>query len=371
MKRIYSVAVVALVSCIGCRDEFDAGIREQSQSFLVVEGNLNAGNDSTKIWLTRTIGLEAATRIIAENNAVLTVEGKDNTTRPLIVRGNGLYVSPNLNLTIGTEYRLRIKTSNGKEYLSEYVKARATPPIDSINKEEIDGQLWVYANTHDPSGSSRYYRWDFDETWQIRSSYYSYYVYENSINYVRSRNFPAEEVYHCWKYDTSKTILLANSTNLLNDVIFKMPLTYIETSSEKVAVRYSIQVSQYALDKQAYNFFELMKKNTEEIGSVFSPQPSELAGNIRCVSDPLEYVLGYVTASTVEKKRAFFVASRPGFRMDCPTKIVTADSVIFYFKYEDYIPYDYDLPNNFFYASLPTCVDCRKRGGSLIKPSYW
>jgi len=373
MKQMCFVAVVALMTCFGCRDKFDAEVRAQEQSFLVVEGNLNPGNDSAIIRLTKTIGLDDQSRIVTENNAMVTVEGKDNTTRTLTGIGAGYYASPNLNLVIGTEYRLRIRTIPGREYLSEYVKARITPPIDSINSEELDGELWVYANTHDPSGSSRYYRWDFDETWEIRSTFYSEYIYDNSINRVRRRNLPAEEVFYCWKYDFSKAILLANSTNLQNDIIFKAPLTRIGFDNEKLAVRYSILVRQYALDKGAYDFFELMKRNTEEIGSVFSPQPSELNGNIRCISDPSEYVLGYVTVSTVQKTRAFATISRPEFRLNCITKTVTTspDSTDFYFKYKDYMPYTYDLFEEVYLASFPKCVDCRERGGSLARPSYW
>src|ERR1044071_9890038 len=117
MKQMCFVAVVALMTCFGCRDKYDAEVRAQEQSFLVVEGNLNPGNDSAIIRLTKTIGLDAQSRIVTENNAVVTVEGKDNTTRTLTGIGAGYYTSPDLNLVIGTEYRLRIRTIPGREYL--------------------------------------------------------------------------------------------------------------------------------------------------------------------------------------------------------------------------------------------------------------
>jgi hypothetical protein len=371
MNRIYILTVMVLVSCISCRDKFDADVQSQEQSFLVVEGNLNAGSDSTIIRLTKTVALGASARVVIENNATLTVEGKDNTTRTLTGRGGGYYVSADLNLFIGTEYRLRIRTISGKEYLSDYVKARATPAIDSINSEELEDGLWVYANTHDPSGESRYYHWNFDETWEINSKFYSGYIYENGS--VRPRNLPAEQVFYCWKYDTSKTILLANSKNLAEDKIFKAPLTSIPFNSEKLSVRYSIRVRQYAVDREAYNFFELMKKNTEDIGGIFTPQPSELRGNIRCISDPSEYVLGYITVSTVETERIFVRISRPAFNMYCPIKIVTTipDSTQFYFGSGDYMPYSFDFNELTYPSSVPSCVDCRERGGSLTKPSFW
>jgi hypothetical protein len=132
MTRIRFLPVFLLL-CIGfsCRDLYDPGLVSSSASYLVVEGVLNAGSGPTNIRLTRTFKLDDSATLRSENNALVTVEGKDNTTRQLTMNGDGIYTSPNLNLVLNQEYRLRIMTSNGKEYLSEYVVAKQTPLIDS------------------------------------------------------------------------------------------------------------------------------------------------------------------------------------------------------------------------------------------------
>lgn len=365
------VSLLILFSCCpGCREQYDPRIKAQQQSFLVVEGNLNASHDSTIIRLTNTFRLDDTARLRTENNAVLTVEGTDNTTRTLTPMGDGYYASPDLQLVSGNQYRLRIKTAGGKEYLSAYVAAKATPPIDSISWEQTDQGVHVYANTHDPSAATRYYRWDYDETWQINSFFASDVIYENEA--VRQRVFPDEDVSVCWKYDHAVNIPLANSTRLQEDVIHGAPLIFIPEGSERLSVRYSILVRQYALDKEAYTFFELMKKNTEEIGTIFSPQPSEIKGNIQCVNVPDEYVLGYITASAVTSKRIFIQPARWNFFQDC-TKITVPnhrDSIKAYFSGGGYIPYFYVFPIEYMAAKAP-CVDCRERGGSTVRPSYW
>ena len=183
---------------------------------------------------------------------------------------------------------------------------------------------------------------------------------------------PAEDVSVCWKYNESRTILLANSTQLQDDIVYRFPLIRINKGDEKLAVRYSIMVKQYAMDKEAYNFYELMQKNTEGIGSIFAPLPSEIRGNIHCVTDPNEYVLGYITASTVEKQR-IFIRSQWTYREDCPEETVPKDfdSVLELFGSGYLIPYaDVSFPPSF-KGALPYCVDCTKRGGSTIRPSYW
>lgn len=361
-----------IVIITSCKEQYDAQIIPMQQSFLVVEGNLNANPDSTIIRLTRTLKLVDTVDIKFEDGAIVTVEGKDNSVRSLIPMRHGYYISPNLGLVINTEYRLKIRTG-GQEYFSEYVKARKTPPIDSISWEVDNEGAIVYANTHDPLNSSIYYRWDYDETWEIRSRYLSPYVYDPAIQNVRPRNMPAEEVYYCWKYDTSSAIRLANTTALLNDVIHHAPLVRMPFGDERLAVRYSIHVRQYALDKEAYDFFELMKKNTEQVGAIFSPQPSELKGNVYCSTNPGEYVLGYVTASSMEKAR-IFIQTPWQFSLFCQGIEVPAgdrEAVIATFSGGGYIPYGFNFADNLWIASSEHCVDCRTRKGSLMRPRFW
>lgn len=369
MRKLY--LLVAILACAAsCREQYDPNAKSLDKSYLVVEANLDPGPDSTIIRLTRTSALNNRSTIITENGATVTIEGEDNSSRTLIPIANGYYVSPNLNLTIGTGYRIHIRLADGKEYRSDIVKARVTPAIDSINAVQTDA-VYIYANTHDPSGNSRYYRWDFDETWEIRSYYYAEYIWDNAIRDVRYRILPGEDVYKCWKYDFSNSILLANTTRLQDDIVYRSHLTTIPYSDERVSVRYSTLVRQYALDKGAYDFFELMKKNTEQVGSIFAPQPFELNGNIKCITDKSEYALGYLTASTVQKQRIFLTVQRPGFSQDCPSIKVTRDSVLYYFGGGDYIPWTFDFTENKYLGAKPQCADCRRRGGDLNRPSYW
>ena len=148
MRRINSFCIL-LVVFIGfaCKEPYEPTIISSSESYLVVEGILNAGAGPTTIRLTRTFKLDDTASLRAELNANVMVEGKDNTTRPLVMSGDGIYTSSNLNLTFNQEYRLRIMTSNGKEYLSEYVMAKKAPPIDSIGFVQDDKGVTV-SSTH-------------------------------------------------------------------------------------------------------------------------------------------------------------------------------------------------------------------------------
>lgn len=377
MKNIYySYTLLAGLFFIGCREKYNPPLASLPKSFLVVEGVINPGNQPTTIRLTRTFKLDQNATVKTENNAVVTVEGNNSTTAFLAPAGNGNYVSGNLNLNTNNEYRLRIKTTDGKEYLSDYVKVKITPAIDSISWKREENGLRIYANTKDLSNATHYYRWDYEETWEIRSIFGPGIIYQNGV--IRDRIFPQEDVSICWKFNSSANIVLANSIRLQSDIINEAPLTFIPVGDEKLFVRYSILVKQYALQQEAYNFFDLMKKNSQDIGSIFSPQPSEIKGNLHCVTDPDEFVVGFVTVSTITEKRIFIAATQVGIwpnynRCDEVRVPNNRDSINRAVRDLGLMPFQHIFPPpaDIYLFSSPYCVDCTTRGGSRARPVFW
>jgi hypothetical protein len=370
---------IIIITQFACRDVYKPTIISSPESYLVVEGVLNAGTGPTTIKLSRTFKLDDTARLKGEVNARVIVEGKDNTTRQLTMNGEGVYTSPDLNLVLDAEYRLKITTGNGKEYQSDYIVAKKTPPIDSLEFRQNEKGVQIYVNTHDDSNNTRYYRWDYDDTWEIWSYYFAAYIYENGR--VRART-PNEDVFTCWKYGKSSTIILGSSARLQSDNIYRAPVNFIENESEKLAVRYSILLRQYALDKKGYEFYEMMKKNTEGLGSIFDPQPSEIRGNIHCISDPRELVIGYLSAVTIEEKRFFIAESQLQdwrFTQECSDidirnhpdslKLAHENGLSFYQAVIVIHPGGIDTP--YYKASRLRCVECPERGGSTVRPSYW
>jgi len=374
-----SLIPAILLICIGfsCRDPYKPDIVSSSESYLVVEGVLTAGNGPTNIQLTRTFKLDANATVTPENNALVTVEGKDSTTAYLTMNGDGLYTSPNLGLVVSQEYRLRIITANGKEYLSDYIVAKQTPGIDSVSFRQNEKGVQTYVTTHDNTGNTRYYLWNFDETWEIKTYYFSFFKYESGDLFPHPRT-SAEYVSTCWKYGYSHDILIGSSASYQVDSLPEAPVNFIGNGDERLAIRYSTLVRQYALDKKAYEFYELMKKNTETLGTIFDAQPSQVNGNIHSVSDPNEPVIGYVTASTVEEKRIFINAGDlNNWRFDqyCRSEKIANNPDSIRMAHESGAEvYDAVYMGRFivgYLISNPPCVDCTRRGGDLTRPPYW
>jgi len=121
-----------------------------------------------------------------------------------------------------------------------------------------------------------------------------------------------------------------------------------------------------------------LKKLTEQGGSVFDVQPTELIGNISCVSNPGEPVIGYISAQTLETTRIFIGRFEvpimfEGYPIECQELRVSnhSDSLQKYYGSGQNIPVYEDFVPPAIVGSLAACVDCRAFGGVTKPPPFW
>ncbi len=386
MRIIYSLL---LFSLWGCKEKYISPVISPSTGYLVVEGIINSGNGETNITLSRTVALSAKA-ILYETGAKVNVEGDDNSLYALKEITNGHYTTSNLKLNASKKYRINIATLDGKKYLSDFASVKNNPPIDSINYKNESQGLQFYVDTHDPSNTTKYYQWDYTETWEFHSTYQTYLKYkivnsskgqQYSVVFIDSTKFGIDVgQYICWKTENSTSILTGSTATMSSDVIH-LPINMIPPASWKLGVLYSINVRQYSLSKGRYEFLQRMKKNTEGTGSIFDAQPSELSGNIHCTSSN-EPVIGYIDICPVQEKRIFVNPYQVPdwaywlYKPNCPEIVVTNNSDSIQIKAIMLLPTNYKDINSMtgaiisFFAAPPECVDCRLKG-SNIKPSFW
>lgn len=360
-----------------CVDKYNSPYQSPATGYLVVEGYIS-GNTATQFTLSRTIPLPGDSAIPMETGARVQVEGNDNSVYPLAEQTTGIYVADSLALNAATQYRLRINTTEGEQYVSSFVQYKPTPPIDSVNWVYNSGSgVNIYVSTHDPTGNTRYYQWNYMETWQYTSAQQSELIYDTVRNTVNPRP-PSQQDYNCWISANSVNILLGSTAKLAQDVVSDDLLTSIPTGAQRLSVEYSILVRQYALTVDGYNFLSLMQQNTESLGSIFDATPSPLTGNIQCLTNPSEPVVGWVSAGTVQQQRMFINWQQVpawGYAYACglPDTAVDDDSVhlLRFFDQYGYVPITQLNPGAPYESNLAGCVDCRLQGGTTREPSYW
>lgn len=363
----------------GCKQIYDPPALKKNPGFLVVDGFLNNGNDTTFIKLTRTKQLEEGPWNAAETNASLTVEDLQGAKLYSFERLNeeGVYFIPALSLNINKKYKLRIVTGDNRQYLSNEIIVKKTPAIDSINWRKTDEGIMIYTTTHDPLNNTKYYRWDYTETWEYHSYYYTSLKYENGV--IAHRKFPEEQVLTCWTIENSSDLMTASSVQLSQDVIYQKPVRLIPYHSIEIGVKYSILLNQYALTDSAYYYLQNLEKITEQTGSLMDPQPGLVKGNINCTSNPEETVIGFVTASSLETKRIFIekVEVLPwNYRLYCnnPITIEKENFEDFFGGFAEFTPIMEIYENGDIVAAQAAntlCVDCTSRGGTNVKPDFW
>lgn len=362
-----------------CVQEFDPP-SQGYENLLIVEALLPDGDNPFEVTLSRSIPIDTSA-FIPESGATISIS-EDSGEIYLLFESNvsGVYFYPgSINAQAGKSYQLRIKTRNGNQYESSYVTMRKTPDIEAVTfqygeKPESDSEgMQIFVSTKDVSNETWYYRWEWDEIWQFRSAYPSYHIYENGQILERTENITT-----CWKADKSTSIEFATSINLSEDIIHNYPIRYVSTNTDRLNSKYSINVKQYALSEESYNYWKELQKTTESLGTLFDPQPSIVQGNIHNVSDDRETILGYFDASSVKEKRIFIKRSDLPLTRIPSNYFFCTDSLVTFRNIPDMLKTGYflasELLNDFggkeYQMSSRYCIDCTL-SGTNVKPDFW
>lgn len=377
MRRVtvFRICITVIVSLASCIDPYRPGEVVGNVNYLVVDGFLNATENVCLVKLSRTIPL-TGTEQVFEKNATVSLEDDHAQRYNLTELANGEYKAFGIPIDNTRTYQLKIVTLDGEEYQSEFVPILYAPPIDSISWNETKDGVGVYATTHNPANNTRYYYWKFTETWQYRAQYRS--ILKIAGDTVDLRDYEELKIYECWNTAGSNEILVGSSDKLNEDIISQFNLTTIPFTSAKLHLKYSVLVEQRAIDSRAYDYWQLLKKNTEEMGTIFDPLPSAAVGNMRCVTSTGKIVLGYFNASTASQQRIFIEGGDVEFPLrnvfvtgyeECSERILLfgdgfGNLVPIVFEMQGMQPIGYR-------ATTPYCIDCRLQGGTTVKPDFW
>lgn len=380
--KIYrnNIIISSLLTCCAivfstCVKPFIPPALQAKNNYLVVDGFINTSpNQITTINLTRTRSITDST-FTTENElgASIQIKSNDGEIYPLTETGNGNYSSAALSLDNSKQYQVLIKTSNGKEYNSDYTNCLQTPAIDSVTWEQ-PGDVIVYLYTHDDNKNIMYYKWDYEETWQYNSIFRSTWGIDQN-NFIHVLH-DSDEIDSCWESDLSNQILLGNSVNLSSGVINKAKITTVPFNDLKIFVRYSILVKQHALTGDAYKYWQIVEKNSQDRGGLFDVEPWQLEGNIHAQTDLTEPVIGFVNASS-ESDYRIFINNRElnGWSTgpnNCDIKTIPQDPHNFqnwYYQDTAWLPYFFSGSD--IVITRKICIDCRSHGGTTKRPSYW
>ncbi|MGD0582978.1 MAG: DUF4249 domain-containing protein [Bacteroidales bacterium] len=370
---IFLFLILALIN--GCITEFIPAVTEQKQ-LLVVEGLITdqPGADTVKLSLSMPLGKKS--QVIPLSGCLVNISDDHGINYHLTERSIGKYITDSATFigVVGRSYTLHITTTKNNapaNYESYPSELKPVPPIDSLyyekiivsektqNDPEIDA-CQIYLDTHDPENKCKFFRWDFSETWLLRLLW------------------PVDNM-TCWITENSNTINIKNTGGLSQTIIDRYPINYISNETDRLKREYSINVNQYSLNEDEFNFWEKLQSLTQQVGGLYDIIPSTIPSNLTRIEDPNETVLGYFSVSSISSKRIFIKDNFSGIidmyahcigdtvptdnPADIPSLNITEWALLvqhasFGVAPMTIITYDHG------------CADCTVRG-SNIRPSFW
>ncbi|MEZ0487823.1 DUF4249 domain-containing protein [Fibrella aquatica] len=361
------LAYVGLLAATGCVDLYRPPEIVSPDNYLVVNGFFNSAPGTTStIRLTRTQNLSETKAPVAETKAQVTIENQTKAVYPFTEGNAGTYTLAGVTPRVGDTYRLHIRTAKGTDYYSDYVPVVQTPPIDSLSWRVQSDGVQINLNTHDPTNNTRFYRWEYDVTWEHRAPFFAYLELKNNEIVPR-----AELIYQCWSTENSTSIITTSTKRLSNDVVSQFPLVFVPSTSPRLTYKYSILVRQIGLTQAGYTYYDQLGKLTQNIGSIFDPQPAQVTGNIRSTSNPADLVMGFFRVGSIETKRLFIASTQlpnwpnlPGIG-DCALVDMSEAEI------RRLRPAVVSFQEGTYQTSTVECIDCRLKGGTNKQPDFW
>ena len=348
--------------------------------YVAIEGDILVG-DTCSFDVRLSTDLEDKRNTGEPLSYTLRVESSDGVVYPLQDNYVDLTAADTLR-----DYRLVVEVTAPfhRTYASQWAPVQITPPIDSLSYAISDDRssLDINISTHS-DGSLGYLRWKASETWEYHSGTYALWFYAPAGTEYKGRTIGTgsiityeddENVYWCWASEERSDVLTAATTTLSEDRLVNYTLYSFSNMDRKISHIYHVELTQIRLSEEGYRYWEKMRSNSTDVGGLFSPEPSELRGNLVNVDDPDELVLGYVSVATASRVRKFIENNKLAF---CFWRgPLYGDKILPPSLYESYYlsgwRVGYMTESGDYYWLPGECVDCRRiGGGTKDRPSWW
>lgn len=321
-EKLYIILYLIIgVTLSGCIEEFEADIPVEDSNLLVVEGTICASG-LNRFTLTRTQDINASsfqTQMVA--GAKVSVRGSDGSeyvaqqsydgSGYMELGAFGSYSCWIDALNPDVEYSLHIEV-DGEVYESEPQK-----PLKSEKIEDVTGvqntpysNIGILVTTEAPSSvdEAKYYSWTYDETWEVLPDLTTNIYFDPDsmriFNYCDSVPNPYPE--RGWKDGRSSMTMIGASTNYERQQIQGLKMYEIASTDDRIAKRYSGLIHQRAISKAEYEYELARREASSEMGGLFTPQPSALPTNIRCLTSN-KRAIGYIGCSLNTSDYRFYL----------------------------------------------------------------
>ena len=392
MKKTLHI-LATLLCAASCIYPFDPVVDQAPEGVLVVEGDIIIGGTS-KVRLGMMSSLYSNTlsgAAVDMNAADVWIEDDTGTVYKGDPEGPGgaiyygwspysyQYVMATENAPGDRKYRVCVDAL-GARYSSDWTLPLEAPVIRDIKFTADDFNVTVSVSLDGGPQSTGYALLTYDETWEFHTEYLLQYEVDTmSWSVQQPIKPPLQPNYWCWRHVDKEVLDPLDFTGRNEDGVTDYPLLSFARIDDRNHRRYCVNVKARTITKGTYRYLHNLDEGSLGGGDLFTPNPGEIQGNVRCETEPERMALGYVTTSRMASRRAFLDSRyhrTPQPNYELLNYLLQRDFPKFY---EDgYLPlienphteYDPRVEGAYGWGDA-RCYDCVAAGGTKEQPDYW
>ncbi len=348
-----SLTFIFILFCfLSCVEEIDFNSSGET-GILVVDAIVSTTSDSNLVRLSRTARLGRQV-FPPEIGAMVMLFDQTGNSEKAIDKGDGTYrfSSNGIEVKTGETYHLEIETADGIKYISDPETIRPAPPIDSLTfdfsiEQIVKNQTQVLERSFinlfvqgswPANPDQTFLKWDVEHVFLVSEIECSPIVGPKSCYIYRPVNV--------------NEVLLLDGSSFVGNSSFSNRIAHQELD-HAFGLAASFFVSQKSLTESSYTYWTRVRQVVTGTGTIFDTPPAAIPGNLHCISDPGEQILGNFSAVD-EKTEVVFVT-----RADLGSKFSRQPLC----GENGFLPADIDLR---------ACCNCLTiENSTRTRPSYW
>jgi hypothetical protein len=319
---------------LACQEVYYPDDIDATQQIPVIEGYINDGSGPYRVELFWATAFDVK-RNDPINDATVTISDNFGNRALLKMTNNGMYTcnQEDIKGIPGRLYILRVELENGSVYESTPTLMKPAEEIDTVyaeigERKEISKNyygdliirkrygLYMYTDINADSDNKRFFR--FTNSLVSQSHYYVYLIPEFALSYPDPELMRVPVDVYCWSISGIYDIVnIKSSFNSNSEQVIKrhnlgfLPYHYSskwqdDTTGPVRPSGWIVTTVAYSITENAFEYYNSVIKQLSAEERIFDPVPSQIKGNIHCLSDTTQIVLGlFEVASRTVRHTAF------------------------------------------------------------------
>ena len=130
-------------------------------------------------------------------------------------------------------------------------------------------------------------------------------------------------------------------------------------------------INLYSLSEDEFAYWEKSLNISQDVGGLYDITPSAIPGNVFCIEDPVERVLGYFSVSAKTSEMIYIDEAFRGLTnlyKECPADTIPSNELIPGLNFYKWIIYE--SREYVIITCNHRCADCTTRG-TTTRPEFW